>query len=192
MAKVMNWRIRNHAKKVAKYVNDILERRMDAVSIQMFRELQKVLSAPGPSKPGQPPGITRTPHSQRVPGGLMKSIGWYKDNTPNRLRRRIGTPLKRGYWLEMGVAGGVTIRPVRARALLVPIPKHVAELIRQKKDKKGGGSGKMIGLVQHPTGEWFALMRYVIQGPIAPRPWLKTTFFKNLRKIGLTLSQRIN
>jgi hypothetical protein len=182
---------RNHTKQVEKYINEVLERRLDGISERLKKELQTVLSKPGPSKPGQPPGITQLSHSERVPGGLMKSIGWVRDG---KLKRRIGTPLERGFWMEMGVRGRKVIRPVRARALLVPIPRHVAEEIeaRHKNRQHGGGRGGFLGLVEHANGQMFMLRAFVIQGPIAPRPWLKPTLFKNLRGIGLTLGHKIH
>lgn len=182
--------VKNHVRRIKRRVDDVLERRLDVICEKLSKELQQVLSKPGPSQPGQPPGITRLDHNERVPGGLMKSIGWYRDG---KLIRHIGTPLPRGFWLEMGVTGGKVIRPVRAKALLVPIPEHVAIALNNKKNRKqGGGSGGFMGLVQKANGQWFALRSFVIQGPIAPRPWLKPTMLKNLRNIGLTLGHKID
>lgn len=198
--------IKSYVKEIKRHVDQVLSNRLDAVSSQMTTELKTVLSKKGPSAPGQPPGITQTPHSERVPGGLMKSIQWKRG--AKKLIRYIGTPLPRGFWMEMGVHGGVVIRPVRAKALLVPLSRAVGEQLgkrfgvkrgggksggkaRRKSPSRNKGRGGFLGVVQKPTGEWFSLRSFVIQGPIAPRPWLKPTFFKNLRKIGLTLGQRV-
>lgn len=196
--------VKSYVKQIKQHVNQVLENRLDAVSQQMAEALKQTVSKKGPSHPGEPPGITRTPHSERVPGGLMKSMQWKRGR--KRLVRHIGTPLPRGFWMEMGVHGGKLIRPIRAKALLVPLSRGMGQrLAKRFKVNKGGGKGRrgrrksslnksrngLLGVVQKPTGEWFALRSFVIQGPIAPRPWLKPTFFKNLRKIGLTLSQKI-
>jgi len=59
------------------------------------------------------------------------------------LVRRVGTPVKYGKWLEEGIKGGTVIRPRHKRALAFIVP-----------------SGEQI------------VRRSVVQGAIAPRPWL--------------------
>lgn len=198
--------LHNHVAKVKKYVNSVLEQRLNQVSETLVQELQETLSRPGPSKPDQPPGITKLDYKERVPGGLMRSIKWTKDK--KKLIRHIGTPLERGFWLEMGTHGGKIIRPINAKALMVPISEALAMAIQARRKRKnkgaaksGAGKGKggsrkrvsrVIDVFKHANGHWFALMKYVIMKPMAPRPWLVPTMNKNLRNVGLTLSQKIN
>lgn len=200
---------KNRTKSIVSNVRRILENRFDSVCDQLVGELKTSLSKVGPSSPGQPPGITRTHHRKRdrKPGRLRDSIRWVRDNTTATIRRRIGSSQPHALWMELGVAGGVIIRPKSAKALTIPITEAeatrlIARLGRKLRTRNNKGArsrqrrsinrgGKIIGVVKRRDGQWFVLLRWVKQGRIAPRPWLKPVMNKNLRRVGLTLGQKI-
>lgn len=200
---------KNNTRSLLANVKRVLESRMDSICDQLTAEIRASLGKSGPSVPGEPPGITQTHHRKRSrkPGRLQKSIRWVRDDTPTKLRRRIGSDQPHALWMELGVAGGVIIRPKTGKALTVPITEAEAHRImsllgrklksrnnkgaRRRQRKSAVRTGKIIGVVKRHDGQWILLLRWVKQGRIAPRPWLKPVMNKNLRRVGLTLGQKI-
>jgi phage gpG-like protein len=90
------------------------------------------------SAPGQPPAVQT--------GNLANSIG---QERMGRLWRRVGTNVKYGYWMEVGVPGGKIIKPKKGKALA------------------------WVG----PDGETI-IRRQVRQGKIAARPWLRPALMR--------------
>lgn len=200
---------KNNTRSLLRNVDSVLGSRFDSICDQLVRELKISVSSPGPSVPGQPPGITQTHHRKRSrrSGRLRDSIRWVRDDTAKSIRRRIGSDQEHAYWMEMGVHGGKIIRPKFTKALTIPITdaeaqRLMARLGRKLRSRNNKGArrrqrksivrgGKIIGVVKRRDGQWFLLLRWVKQGRIAPRPWLKPVMNKNLRIVGLTLGQKI-
>jgi hypothetical protein len=92
------------------------------------------------------------------------------------------------YWLEFGTEGPVEIKPVNAKALMIPITADQAEQIMSNpKLYKRGKSGKIIkagnskrklmrraGIVTY-RGNLYLLRSFVRRGPMAQRSFLRRT-----------------
>ena len=179
------------------------EARMRAAVQYLRRQVVKSLGTPGrllgASKPGQPPRA-QTGHLRKTifgevtmesgPGGIRVPIG------------RVGTTVKYGLFLELGVAKRWTIRAKRGKMLAIPV-EAINILHSQAKliGKRGGGrvrdelTGRyvskprpaMIGFAEELTAELgakeiflqsagrkvFVIFRkQATVGPLLPRPFL--------------------
>lgn len=124
------------------------------------------------------------PHAES--GLLAKSIFSRVDR--KRLGGMVGTPIKYGVYLEFGTRSKFTIRPVKARALLIPITeKDAYRLIDTMKYRKYDQHGKPLkransakaqmkraGVVKI-NGKWFLFRRWAKRWPIRQRSFLRRT-----------------
>lgn len=163
-------KFKSHAPALKKWLEGVLEARLDKAAEHMQSQLVAEVSNASPSKPGQPPG--------KASGGLAGSIRIQKRG---KGVRAIGTPQKLGFWLEVGTHGPVLIRPRGRRALKIPVSKAVAEREMQQDG----------GVIQE-QGQYFLLRQWVLRGPMRARPWVRRTFLRNMHRVGRTLSQRIH
>jgi hypothetical protein len=107
------------------------------------------------SQPGDPP------HADT--GKLRQSI--FMDHSESSLSARVGTTSMVGVYMELGVAGGVAINPTLKKMLVFPGWVGAAA--------SGGGGG----------GWGWVFARHVVQGPIAPRPFLVPAMEHNQNRL---------
>ncbi|OFW99178.1 MAG: hypothetical protein A3E78_14210 [Alphaproteobacteria bacterium RIFCSPHIGHO2_12_FULL_63_12] len=121
-----------------------------------------------PSAPGEPPKV--------VTGALRSSISHSVERVPGKIKGKVGVTegitSRYARALEYGHAGGKIIRPVHAKALRF-LPGHAASFVGALRKK----------FQAEAIEEDVVFVKSVVQGALAPRPFLRPAVLGNRDKI---------
>lgn len=160
-------RLTFHTKEVMHSMEQTASKRMaEAVNVVRNTVLE-TLSGNRSGRTYKVPGTSRTYTASspgkppaQATGRLRQSIKTSVEGEGRKVIGKVGTTLDYGKYLEFGTRGGAVIRPRTAKVLAFFV------------------DGRDVFATQ------------VIQGPIAPRPWLKISFEKSREKVKSILSRK--
>ncbi|MBA7569926.1 hypothetical protein ES708_11668 [subsurface metagenome] len=156
-----------HTEKVVRKIEDTASKKMaEAVNVVRNTVLE-TLSGSRSGRTYRVPGTKRTYTASspgkppaQATGRLRQSIKTSVGGEGRTVIGKVGTTLDYGKYLEFGTRGGAVIRPRTAKVLAFFV------------------DGQDVFATQ------------VIQGPIAPRPWLKPSFEKAVPKVKNILGKK--
>ncbi len=177
-----------HDRRFVRGFADEMQRRMNQVGALLEGEAKRGLSGPSPSGRGQPPGV--------MSGALRRSITHEVERRKQHIVARVGTNIEYARHLEFGSpAGGVTIKPVKAKALAIPIHPRTRTQTRVKGPREFRNltliwpKGAMTGRLVDAKGETWYLLVKRSNIFIEARPFLRPALDKNRAAIRRIIRQ---
>lgn len=174
-----------HGRAFMRRLDEAMRQKADMIGHTVEQEAKHLMSGPSPSQPGQPPGV--------MTGDLRRSITREIERTASGYTVRVGSNMEYARHLELGSpAGGVRIKPVKAKALAIPVHPSTRTLKRFKKPREfdltliwppGSKSGRLVDA----SGQTMYVLVRESTIFIKPRPYLRPALDKSGPKIAAIL-----